>query len=524
MSRTGSSSAMANGRAPHPAKSAPDHRDFTGTPGPAATMGRKADHIRINLHEDVAAKGVDSGFSAYRFLHQALPEIDLDVVDTSVEVLGRRLAAPLLISSMTGGTAEARAINRTLAEVAQTRGLAMGLGSGRALLEHPEALDTFDVRPLAPGVLLLANLGAIQLNKGVTADDCRRLVGRLGADALVLHLNPLQEALQPEGDVGFGGLLTRIEALCRRLEVPVVVKEVGWGIAPDTVRRLLDAGVAAVDVAGAGGTSWSEVERHRIEDPVRSRVAAAFAGWGIPTADALRLARSAAPDATIFASGGVRSGLDVAKAVALGADLVGLARPFLLAADEGARSAHDLARELTEVLRIAMFCVGAHTIGELQGTTRLLREGEEPAGHRLAQLTYRTAGAGEFVDITDDVAGVVRASGARRGLVHVYSTHTTAAVRVNENEPLLLGDLRRFLAAVAPAGDGYEHDDMTRRVGVPVDEPVNGHAHCQHLLLGASETLPVVDGRLVLGRWQRVFLVELCSARERRVVVQVLGQ
>jgi len=507
MSRTGRArAAAANGR------------------GPAATMGRKADHIRINLREDVRAKGVDSGFGEYRFLHQALPELDLDAVDTSVDVLGRRLAAPLLISSMTGGTPEAKAINRTLAEVAQASGLAMGLGSGRALLEHPDVQDTFDVRPLAPDALLMANLGAVQLNKGVTADDCRRLVGRLGADALVLHLNPLQEALQPEGDVSFGGLLGRIEGLCGRLEVPVVVKEVGWGIAPDAVRRLFDAGVAAIDVAGAGGTSWSEVERHRIEDPVRARVAAAFAGWGISTAEALRLARAAAPEAPIFGSGGVRGGLDVAKAIALGADLVGMARPFLLAADQGGAAAHDLALELVEVLRIAMFCVGARTIGDLQGTPRLVREGQEPAEHRMTQLTYRTAGAGEFIDITDDVAEVLRESGARHGLVHVYSKHTTAAVRVNENEPLLLGDFRRFLAAVAPVGGGYDHDDMSRRVGVPADEPVNGHAHCQHLLLGASETVPVVDGRLALGPWQRLFLVELCSARVRRVVVQVLGR
>ena len=492
---------------------------------PAGTTGRKAEHIRINLREDVAAKGVDSGFARYRFLHQALPELDLNAVDTSVEVLGRRLAAPLLISSMTGGTPEARRINRTLAEVAQARGLAMGLGSGRALLEHPEVRDTFAVRALAPDALLLANLGAVQLNRGVTVDDCRRLVGGLGADALVLHLNPLQEALQPEGDVCFGGLLRRIEALCSRVGVPVVVKEVGWGIAPDTARRLLDAGAAAIDVAGAGGTSWSEVERHRIEDPVRSRVAAAFAGWGIPTADALRLVRAAEPDAPVFASGGVRTGLDVAKAVALGADLVGLARPFLLAANEGPRAAHDLALELAEVLRVTMLCVGARTIDDLQGTPRLVRQGEEPSPHRVAELTYLTAGPGEFIDITDDVAGILRASGARSGLVHVYSQHTTAAVRVNENEPLLLGDFRRFLAAVAPSGDGaYEHDDMIRRVGVPADEPANGHAHCLHLLLGASETLPVVDGRLALGRWQRVFLVELCSARERQVVVQVLGQ
>src|SRR5262249_16132640 len=170
------------------------------------------------------------------------------------------------------------------------------------LLEHPEVEDTFDVRAMAPDVLLFANLGAVQLNKGVTVDDCRRLVERLRADALMLHLNPLQEALQPEGDACFSGLLGRIEAVCRRVGCPVVAKGVGWGIAPAPVRRLLDAGVAAIDVAGAGGTSWSEVERHRIEDPVRARVAAAFASWGISTAEALRMARHAAPAALIFAS------------------------------------------------------------------------------------------------------------------------------------------------------------------------------------------------------------------------------
>ncbi len=337
----------------------------------ATTISRKADHIRINLRSDVSAKGVTSGFERYRFLHQALPELDLDQVDTSVELFGRHLAAPLLISSMTGGTPEAAGINRALAEVAQTTGLAMGLGSGRVLLEHPEVSDTFAVRAVAPDILLFANLGAAQLNKGVTVDDCRRLVEHLGADALVLHLNPLQEALQPEGDAKFAGLLGRIEALCRRLDRPVVAKEVGWGIASDTVRRLLDAGVAAIDVAGAGGTSWSEVERQRIDDPVRARVAAAFAGWGISTAEALRMARHTAPGALIFASGGVRTGLDACKAIALGADLVGIAGPFLRAVAAGPATAADLASELREVLRIAMFCLGASTLAELRHTPRL---------------------------------------------------------------------------------------------------------------------------------------------------------
>ncbi|HEX7942041.1 MAG TPA: type 2 isopentenyl-diphosphate Delta-isomerase, partial [Gemmatimonadaceae bacterium] len=267
------------------------------------TASRKSEHIRVNLREDVAAKGIRSGFDEYRFVHRALPELNLGDVDTATELFGRRLSAPILISCMTGGTAEARRLNHTLARVAQRVRFAMGLGSGRALLERPKLIDTFDVRPVAPDVLLFANLGAVQLNRGFGAANCWRLVDALQADALVLHLNALQEALQPEGDTCFEGLLEKIGDVCSRLEVPVVVKEVGWGISPDVVRALLDVGVAAVDVAGAGGTSWSEVERHRIADPWRARVAGAFADWGIPTAECLRSARRVSAEARIFASG-----------------------------------------------------------------------------------------------------------------------------------------------------------------------------------------------------------------------------
>jgi isopentenyl-diphosphate delta-isomerase len=242
----------------------------------------------------------------------------------------------------------------------------MGTGSARALLEDPSQLDTFDVRGEAPDALLFANLGAVQLNKGYGVDDCRRLIDLLRADALVLHLNPLQEALQPEGDTCFRGLLEKIAAVCAKLGAPVIVKEVGWGIAPRDVTALLDAGVAAIDVAGAGGTSWSEVERYRIGEPWRARVAAEFAGWGIPTAQALREARAAAPDALLFASGGIRHGIDVTKALALGADLVGLAGPFLRAADRSEGRAADLARELAEVLRVALFSLGVRTPAELR--------------------------------------------------------------------------------------------------------------------------------------------------------------
>ena len=349
-------------------------------------VDRKAEHIRINLEEDVAAKGITTGFERYHFQHRALPEIDLESVTLGTSFLGRRLEAPLLFSCMTGGTNRARQINRTLAEAAQRHRVAMGLGSCRVLLEHPEVLPTFAVRDLCPDVPLLANLGAVQLNLGVGTAACRRIVELLEADALVLHLNPLQEALQPEGDTRFAGLLTRIDELCSTLGIPVIVKEVGWGIAPDLVTRLFEAGVTAVDVAGAGGTSWSEVERHRIADPVRARVAAAFADWGLPTADAIRLARRAAPRGTLIASGGIRGGVEAAMAIALGADLVGSAGTMLRAAAGGAEALDAAVTEITDTLRITMFCTGAPDLDRLRRDDRLLPRPAPEAG---------TGGSGE---------------------------------------------------------------------------------------------------------------------------------
>ncbi len=353
------------------------HNGERSSPNGSVTSTRKADHLRINLEEDVAAKGVDAGFGAYRFMHCALPDLDLDEVTTATEVLGWSLNSPLFISCMTGGTDYAQRINMVLAETAAELGIALGLGSARVLLERPDALPTFAVRDIAPDVPLFANLGAVQLNLGVSTGDCARLVDMLGADALVLHLNALQEALQAEGDTCFAGLLDRIQAVAAALAVPVIVKEVGWGISADLVTALLDAGVAAVDVAGAGGTSWSEVERHRLGGPA-ARTAAAFAGWGIPTAVALTQARAAAPDAVILASGGVRSGLDVAIAAALGADLVGVAGPFLRAAASGTEACVDLGREWLDVLRIVMFCTGSRDLASLRGGGRLVREDGAP--------------------------------------------------------------------------------------------------------------------------------------------------
>lgn len=342
------------------------------------TAARKADHVRINLEEDVHAKGVTTGFDRYRFVPLAIPDLNLVDVSTETSIFGRRLGAPVLISCMTGGTPEAKRINLCLAEVARSFNLPMGLGSGRVLLERPEVRPTFDVRRVAPDILLFCNLGAVQLNLGVGVEECRRLIELTGADALVLHLNSLQEALQPEGDTCFAGLTDKIAMLCAQLDVPVIAKEVGSGLAPDVVQSLFAAGVAAVDIAGAGGTSWSEVERYRMAEPWRAQVAGAFAGWGLPTAEAVTGARRAVPDGTIFASGGIRNGIDVAKAVALGADLVGIAGPFLRAAARGMDDAADLARATIETLRIAMFCTGAASIPHLRATRRLAHADGQP--------------------------------------------------------------------------------------------------------------------------------------------------
>jgi isopentenyl-diphosphate delta-isomerase len=332
---------------------------------------RKADHIRINLEENVNFPTLSTGLEAFRFVHQALPELDLADVDTSVQLFGKTLTAPLLVSSMTGGTTEAAAINRTLAEAAEEYGVAIGVGSQRAGIEQADAATTFRVRAVAPTVLLFANLGAVQLNYGYTVDHCRRAVDMIEADALILHLNPLQEVVQAGGDTNWKGLLQKIADVCRRLEQPVIIKEVGWGISAQVAQQLLAAGVSAIDVAGAGGTSWSQVEMYRAPTERLRRLAAAFADWGIPTAESLqtvaRLRQSEQrPDLAIFASGGIRSGQDMAKCVALGADLVGLASPFLKAAVQSTAAVAEEMELLTTELRIAMFCSGARNLAALR--------------------------------------------------------------------------------------------------------------------------------------------------------------
>ena len=334
-------------------------------PYDAATEARKSRHLDICLNDDVAST-LDAGFAAVRLRHEALPEIALDDVSPATTFLGMPLRAPLLISSMTGGTARAKEINHNLALAAQFCGIALALGSQRAAIEKEELLETYAVRNVAPDVALFANLGAVQLNYGVTIEDARRAVKGIGANGLYLHLNPLQEALQAGGDTNFRNLLAQIEALTKTIGVPVVAKSVGSGIAPSTAGRLLAAGVAAIDVAGAGGTSWARVEGKRSADPARAKLAEEFADWGLPTARATRALRVAFPEATIVASGGVRTGIDVAKALALGADLAGIAFPLLEPATRSSEAVIEVLAQILEGLRIAMFATGSRTVRALR--------------------------------------------------------------------------------------------------------------------------------------------------------------
>lgn len=329
------------------------------------TAERKADHIRVNLEQDVRS-ALTTGLEDYRFQHRAVPELDLNQVDTSAAIFGHQLSGPILISSMTGGTQEARRINRNLAAAAQQTRVAMGLGSIRAAIEQESLAETFQVRDLAPDILLFSNLGAVQLNYGYGPDEARRAVELIEADALVLHLNPLQEALQPEGDGNFSDLLSKIERVTHALEVPVIAKEVGWGISGTDARRLVGVGVAAIDVAGAGGTSWSQVEMHRAETEVQARLAAAFVDWGIPTAESVEQVRRELPDIPIIASGGLRSGTDIAKCVALGATLGGMAGPFLKAAVISVEAVVKEIELIRQEIRICQFATGSASLLDLR--------------------------------------------------------------------------------------------------------------------------------------------------------------
>lgn len=327
---------------------------------------RKEQHLDLALQQQ-GGGSVQSGFARLRLEHCALPEMDLADVDLSSDFLGRRLQLPFLISSMTGGPDRGEIINRNLAEAAQSLGIALAVGSQRVALEgHAQAGLHHALRRLAPDIPLMANFGAAQLARGYGLAEARRAVEMIGADMLIIHLNPLQEAVQPGGDQGWSGVLTAIEQLARDLERPVIAKEVGFGISGPVARRLRDAGVAALDVAGSGGTDWAGIEAARADGGEMRAVAGAFEGWGISTADALVQVRSACPELPLIGSGGVRDGVDAAKAIALGAALVGQAGPVLRAALHSTEAVVQHFRIMAAQLRIACFCTGSRSLAALR--------------------------------------------------------------------------------------------------------------------------------------------------------------
>lgn len=334
---------------------------------------RKNDHIHLCLHEEVTGRGVSTGFEQFRFIHQALPEINFSEINTESSFLGKRIKMPYLISSMTGGTERAYSINKNLAQAAQEKGWVLGLGSARAAVESPAQAYTFQVRKYAPDIPIIANIGAVQLNNGFGIDECKRVVEMSEADALVLHLNSLQELIQPEGNTNFKGLFKKIEVLCQEFPLPIGIKEVGWGINGVLAKRFFEAGVSFIDLAGAGGTSWSQVEKLRSRDSLKIAVADALKDWGLPTADCLIDVKSQSANGMTIASGGLKNGVEAAKAIALGADLVGFGRSILPEAVESVDSLIQRFTQLEWELKAAMFGIGTNSIGSLRNTKWIKR-------------------------------------------------------------------------------------------------------------------------------------------------------
>ena len=328
---------------------------------------RKDDHLDIVLDRHKAATHVSAGWSQVQFEHCALPELDHAAIDLRTSLLGIALQAPLLISSMTGGAVRSEAINRHLAEAAQELGIAMGVGSQRVSLQtgNDQGL-TRELRRLAPDIVLLSNIGAAQLLEADGLELARRAVDALQANGLIIHLNPLQEAVQAKGDRDWRGVLTQIARVVDSLEVPVIVKEVGAGLSATVARSLVEAGVQVIDVAGAGGTSWAAVEGERAASAADRAVAMAFADWGIPTASAVQAIRNALPDVALIASGGVRDGVDAAKAIRLGADIVGQAAGALPGATLSTEAVIEHFQIVIRQLRTACFCTGSANLAALR--------------------------------------------------------------------------------------------------------------------------------------------------------------
>jgi len=329
------------------------------------TSSRKDDHIRICIERDVSS-GKTNGFEMYEFEHNALPETRPSDVDTSTEFLGRRFELPLFIEAMTGGSTGTENINRNLAMAAEKMGIGMGVGSQRAMLENPEITYTYDVRDVAPNIFLLGNIGAVQLPV-YSVKEVRKIVKDIGADGLAVHLNAAQELTQPEGDSDWSSVLKNIKKLCNGVDFPVVVKETGCGISGDVARKLESAGVSAIDVSGAGGTSWTRVESYR-----GSEIARAFIDWGIPTAESLVRCRKVVK-IPLIASGGIRTGIDVAKSLAMGASLSGFALPLLKPALESHNAVIGVLERIATELKVTMLLTGAKNIDNLRTKLSPLR-------------------------------------------------------------------------------------------------------------------------------------------------------
>lgn len=332
---------------------------------------RKTEHIRLCLTDNVEGVNKSTGLEGISFLHNALPEINFDDIRFDASFLDKKINAPFLVSSMTGGSELAEKINQNLALAAEEKGWAIGLGSTRALLESDAHKASFLIRKQAPTAPLIANIGAVQFNYGYGAEECQRIVDMTGADGIVLHLNSLQEAVQDGGDLNFDNLLPKIEAVCKTLDVPVGAKEVGFGIDGTVAEQLYNAGVSFIDVAGAGGTSWSQVEKLRSQEPLRKAAAEAFNNWGIPTKDCLVSVRSKLPDVPLVASGGMKTGVDAAKAITIGADVIGFARQLLQAATETEEAVIETMNQIELELKMTMFGIGVKSLEELKNTKRV---------------------------------------------------------------------------------------------------------------------------------------------------------
>jgi isopentenyl-diphosphate delta-isomerase len=325
--------------------------------------GRKKDHLRICIEEEVESG--NTGLGDIRLVHEALPELDFDNINPEIRFLEKTLNYPVIIEAITGGIPKAVKINRDLASVAERFGIGFGVGSQRMAIEDPKLAETYRVRDVAPNIFLIANLGAVQLNYGYGLVECEKAVDMIQADALALHINPLHEIIQPEGDRDFSSLIEKINYISGRLKKPLIAKCVGSGISHETARKLK---VSAFDVGGSGGTSWSLIESYRADGKAK-KIGESFAGWGIPTADSIReLSKLGVP---LIGSGGIRSGLDAAKAISLGADCVGIALPILRAwSRDGTKAVEEFLDQFLTELKIAMFLTGSETVRELKGKVR----------------------------------------------------------------------------------------------------------------------------------------------------------